>query len=744
MSATAKTAVNSESAPSRVILDIGGMHCASCVSSVERGLRETPGVLSARVNLPLAQAAVDYEPEATDFAKMAEAVAAAGYSATPSQSGGGKSAGAVLEERSREEIVLWRNRLVAAVVLLVPLMLSSYAPASWHRWSPWLVLTIGTVMQVYVGWPYFVGAAKRLRHGGANMDTLIALGTGAAYIDGAVEVMTGGHGMSLMDGGMILTFVTLGKYLEARAKGRASLALQKLLSLAPPIAQVKTGEQVTQVPVEQVLPDEIIVIRPGDAVPLDAVVLSGQSDVNQAWLTGEPLPVEKQAGDVLHAGSINGQGSLEARVTAAAGKTWLARTIELVRSAQESKADVQRLTDRVVEWFVPAVLVIAIVTLVAWSFSGSGGWQSGLSCAVAVLIVACPCALGLATPAAVLVGSGRGAENGILIKDAGALETAGRLTTVILDKTGTITLGKPKVVALEPAANVSRDELLSLAAAAERLSTHPLALAIVEAADSAAAPRISARQTKVIPGEGLEALTESGLVLIGNFRLLNSRLISAPKEKIESLTQQHPGAAPLLVARNGQYIGVIIVADEVAPGSAEAIAELHKLGLATRLVSGDRQQVAEEIAQRMGIQHVVAEVLPEEKQRIVRELQAQKEVVAMVGDGINDAPALAAADLGIAMGTGADVALESADMVLTRHDLLLLPRAIRLSRNVLAVIRQNLWWALGYNVVLIPLAAGVLIPAFGISLPPALAAAAMAFSSVSVVLNSLRLRIVRI
>jgi P-type Cu+ transporter len=720
------------------------MHCASCVGNVEQALLQVAGVKGARVNLPLAQAAVDYEPGKTDLAKMAQAVAAAGYSASPSQSGGGKSAGAALEERSREEIVLWRNRLIAAVVLLIPLMAAGYAPHAWHSRSPWVVLVIGSVMQAYVGWPYFVGAAKRLRHGGANMDTLIALGTGAAYAAGVVEFFSGSHSMSLMDGGMILTFVTLGKYLEARAKGRASLALQKLLSLAPPVAQIKNGDVVTQVPVEQVLPDEVILIRPGDAVPLDAVVLSGQSDVNQAWLTGEPLPVEKRSGDVLHAGSINGQGSLEARVTAAAGKTWLARTIELVRAAQESKADVQRLADRVVEWFVPAVLAIALVTLVAWTLSAADGWRTGLSCAVAVLIVACPCALGLATPAAVLVGSGRGAESGILIKDAGALETAGRLTTVILDKTGTITLGQPKVVAIEPATGVSREELLSLAAAAERLSTHPLARAVVDAADAAAAPRISARETKVIPGEGLEAVTEKGLVLIGNFRLLNSRLIPVPKDKIESPTQQHPGAAPLLVATNNQYLGVIIVADEIAPGSADAIAALHHLGLTTRLVSGDRKQVAEEIARRLGIQHVVAEVLPEDKQRIVRELQAQKEVVAMVGDGINDAPALAAADLGIAMGTGADVALESADMVLTRHDLMLLPRAIRLSRTTLAIIRQNLWWALGYNVILIPLAAGVLVPIFGISLSPALAAAAMAASSVSVVLNSLRLRVVRI
>ena len=737
MNTAATTASTSERPLSRAILDIGGMHCASCVSSVERALREAPGVHSARVNLPLAQAAVDFEPGKSDLARMAQAVAAAGYSASPSESGSGKSAGAALEERSRREIGTWRLRLILAGVLLVPLMAAGYAPHAWQGGTRWLVLIVGSVMQVLVGLPYFVGAAKRLRHGGANMDTLIALGTGAAFAAGVAEIFTGEHGMSLMDGGMILTFVTLGKYLEARAKGRASLALQKLLSLAPPLAHIKNGEVVTQVPVEQVLPDEVILIRPGDAVPLDAVVLSGQSDVNQAWLTGEPLPVEKRSGDVLHAGSINGQGSLEARVTAAAGKTWLARTIELVRAAQESKADVQRLADRVVEWFVPAVLVIALVTLSAWTLSSADGWRTGLSCAVAVLIVACPCALGLATPAAVLVGSGRGAENGILIKDALALETAGRLTTVILDKTGTITLGLPKVVAMEPAADVSREELLSIAAAAERLSTHPLARAIVQAADAAAAPRVSARETKVIPGEGLEAITQSGLVLIGNFRFLNSRLISVPRDEIESLTQQHPGAAPLLVAKNGQYLGTIIVADEVAPGSAEAIAALHQLGLTTHLVSGDRRQVAEEIARRMGIQHVVAEVLPEDKQRIVRELQAKGEVVAMVGDGINDAPALAAADLGIAMGTGADVALESADMVLTRHDLMLLPRAIRLSRAVLAVIRQNLWWALGYNVVLIPLAAAGL-------LPPALAAAAMAASSVSVVLNSLRLRVVRI
>ena len=719
------------------------MHCASCVSTVERALAGVPGVHAARVNLPLAQAAVDYDPALASAEAMTQAVAATGYQSTPRTSTG-RSAGAVLEEKSRDEIALWRNRLIAAAILLVPLMSAGYAPLSWHAWSNWALLVIGTVMQVYVGGPYFVGGARRLLHGGANMDTLIALGTGAAYGAGAAEMLAGSHGMSLMDGGMILTFVTLGKYLEARAKGQASLALQKLLSLSPPVAQVMHGAHAVEVPVEQVLPDETILIRPGDTVPLDAVVLLGESDVNQAWLTGEPLPVEKRAGDVLHAGSINGQGALQARVTAAAGQTWLARMIELVRTAQESKANVQRLVDRVVEWFVPAVLLIAAVTMIAWSLSGADGWQTGLSCAIAVLIVACPCALGLATPAAVLVGSGRGAENGILIKDALALETAGRLTTVILDKTGTITLGQPRVVAVAPADGVTREDLLAVAAAAERLSTHPLAQAVVHAAEETAAPRLSATGMKLIPGEGLEALTDAGVVLVGNERLLRSRRVTFPQPQIEAEASEHPGAAPLLVARNEKYLGAIIVADEIAGGSAEAIASLHQLGLTTRLVSGDRRQVAEGIGQRMGITHVVADVLPEDKLRIVRELQGAGEVVAMVGDGINDAPALAAADLGIAMGSGADVALESADMVLTRHDLRLLPKAIRLSRAVLAVIKQNLWWALGYNVILIPLAAGAFLPLFGWRLTPTLAAAAMAASSVSVVLNSLRLRVVRL
>lgn len=712
------------------------MHCASCVSTVERALLGVPGVRQARVNLPLAQAAVDYEPGVASSEAMTQAVAATGYQAALSGSSG-KPADAVLEEKSRGEIALWRNRLIAAGILLVPLMAASYAPSSWHDWTPRALLAIGTVMQVYVGGPYFAGAVRRLRYGGANMDTLIALGTGAAYGAGVAEILTGSHGMSLMDGGMILTFVTLGKYLEVRAKGRASLALRKLLSLSPPVAHVVGGEQVSEVPVEQVLPEETILIRPGDTVPLDAVVLSGQSDVNQAWLTGEPLPAEKRTGDLLHAGSINGRGSLQARVTAAAGQTWLARTIELVRAAQESKANVQRLTDQVVEWFVPAVLLIAAVTMAAWSLSSAEGWRTGLSCAVAVLIVACPCALGLATPAAVLVGSGRGAESGILIKDARALETAGRLTTVILDKTGTITLGQPRVVEIAPTGGMTGGEVLAVAAAAERLSSHPLAQAVVRAAEEASASRLSARGIKVLPGEGLEADTDGGGVLVGNARLLDRRAIFFPREQVEALAAKHPGGAPLLVARGGQYLGAIIVADEIAEGSAEAITTLHQLGLSTRLVSGDRQQVAQEIGRQMGIMHVAADVLPEDKQRIVRELQAAGEVVAMVGDGINDAPALAAADLGIAMGSGADVALESADMVLTRHDLRLLPQAIRLSRAVLAVIKQNLWWALGYNVLLIPLAAGAFMP-------PALAAAAMAASSVSVVLNSLRLRVVRI
>jgi len=702
------------------VLEIGGMHCASCVARVEGALTKVPGVASARVNLLTHQGRVTYDPSRADFKQMAAAVSAAGYEVKPAAAA--NAATSDLAQRSRGEVSYWLWRLMVAVALLVPLIAIHFFAGAYHLLASYVQLALATAMQLVVGWPYLAGAVKRLRHGGANMDTLIALGTTAAYGAGLADLVLGSHSMNFMDGGMILTFITLGKYLEARAKGRASQAILKLLDLAPPVAHVERNLSLVDLPLVKVESGETIVVRPGDRVPLDATITNGTSDVNEAWLTGESLPVTKRAGDTIYAGTINGSGSLRAQVSRTAGETWLAQTVELVRRAQESKADVQRLADRVVAWFVPAVLAIAAVTFVVWALVPGGGWQAGLSAAVAVLVVACPCALGLATPAAVLVASGRGAESGILIKDAPALETAARVTTVVLDKTGTITLGEPQVVALQPASGITAERLLSVAAAAERHSSHPLAQAIVSHADEQQAPLLAASDVEIIAGRGIFASSPAGRVFVGQ---------SSDRSGLGA------GQSALDVLLNDQRLGRIVLADAVSETSRAAIDELRQLGLSVTMLSGDRRETAEAIARQVGITETIAEVKPDEKLAVIERLQKSGQVVAMVGDGINDAPALAAADLGIAIGRGADVAVESADLVLSRHDLRLVPRAIRLSRDTLAIIRQNLLWALLYNILLIPLAAAG-------KLSPALAAAAMAASSVSVVANSLRLRWLRL
>jgi Cu+-exporting ATPase len=713
-----------------LILDIDGMHCASCVARVEGALRKVPGVRAARVNLATHQGAVELDGQEVDWAALETAVAAAGYTARPAAPP--EAARESLQSRTAEELATWRWRLVIAALLLVPIVALHLTPGVPHTLALWGQAGLAIAMQAIVGWPFMVGATRQLRHGAANMDTLIALGTTAALGAGIADASLGIHTMNLMDGALILTFITLGKYLEARSKGQASRAILKLLELSPPIARIESDPDVVEMPLGEVSIGQIAILRPGDKVPLDGVVLTGHSEVNEAWLTGEPLPVSKHPGERVFAGSVNGSGSLRVRVTSASNQTWLAQTVELVRRAQESKAGVQRLADWVVAWFVPAVLAIALATFVGWSLAGD--WQLGLSCAVAVLVVACPCALGLATPAAVLVGSGRGAELGILIKEAAALEAAGRLTAMVLDKTGTITLGKPQVTSIAPAEGVSPAKLLSLAAAVERLSSHPLAAAVVTKAQELASPVLVAEKTTVAPGMGVQAEVSGTTVLVGSREFLKQQRVP-----LDSASSEAAGAA-IHVAQSGRWLGSIALADQVSDTSREAIADMKRLGLSVTMLSGDRRAVAEAIAAEVGIEQVIADVKPDQKQSAVEDLQRRGQVVGMVGDGINDAPALAAADLGIAIGLGADVAIESADMVLTRHDLRLVPQAVRLSRNVLAVIRQNLAWALVYNVLLIPLAAGVFLPLTGVRLHPVLAAMAMAASSVSVVVNSLRLK----
>ncbi len=726
--------------PGELLLNVEGMTCASCVSRVEHALAKVPGVKAARANLATNQAAVEFDGRAPAVSDLLGAVARAGYTATEA----GHGSDAHHTGHSEQELARWRWRLWLGVVLLAPLVVL-------HFWKPpgnlgtWTELVSATLLQFIVGWPFYQGALKRARYLSANMDTLVAIGTTAAYGAGVYGAwqMRHAHGdrpMYLMDAGMILVFITLGKYLEARAKGRASAAIRKLLDLAPPEAVVERGGTLVTVPPEQVAVGEIIVVRPGAKVPLDAEITSGSSSLNESWLTGESLPVDKGPGAEVLAGTINGQGALRARVVRPAGRTALAQVVELVRRAQESKTEIQRLADRVVSWFVPLVLVIATLTIFVWG-TAAHDWSGGLQAMVAVLVVACPCALGLATPTAVLVASGRGAEMGVLIKEAHALELAGRVTTVVLDKTGTITSGKPQVTHILAAAAVTPDQLLATAAAAEQLSQHPLAAPVVAAARKEKLQLPAVTDLEVIPGRGIRVRTRDAMIYVGNEQLMADAGASPGAHAAQIKAFRAAGQTPLAVTLGKQYLGIVVVADVIAPHSREAVARLKALDVDVWLLSGDHRVIAERVARETGIANVKAEVLPQDKQAIVEHLRSSGETVAMVGDGINDAPALAAADLGIAMGSGSDIAIEAADIVITGGDLRSVARTLGLSRATLRTIRQNLGWAFFYNLLLIPLAAGVLMPVAGVRLPSVAAAAAMALSSVSVVSNSLLLRV---
>ncbi len=721
-----------------LVLNIDGMTCASCIARVETALAAVPGVRSARANLATNQAAVEFEPSRrANVAALVEAVKRAGYSA--SLAAASEKAGA---DRSARELSKWRKSLDWAIGLLIPIIILHFLQATGPA-AAWIQFVCATALQFFVGWPFLIGALRRARYFTTNMDTLVMIGTLAAYGSGVYSLfMAHEHGeqqMYLMDAGIILTFITLGKFLESQAKGRASAAIRKLLDLAPSLANVERQGQIVTIPPSQVAIGETMVVRPGEKVPLDAEVLTGQSSLDESWLTGESIPADKGPGQRILAGTINGQGALTARVVHTVGETALAQVVLLVRHAQESKTEIQRLADRVVAWFVPVVLVVAGFTLLAWGLFAND-WWTGLSATVAVLVVACPCALGLATPTAILVASGRGAELGILIKEAHALELAGRVTTVVLDKTGTVTLGKPQLTRFLLVSGVSEEELLATAASVEQLSQHPLAKPIVAAARERGLALKSVDNLEIVPGQGIRATNNGDVLLVGNERLLAAQGVdwSSHQTQIEALRAE--GQAPLLVAWGTRYLGLVAVADVVAPHSREGVDRLKALGVKVLLLSGDHRAIAERVAREVGITEVNAEVLPGEKQEVIARLRSSGEVVAMVGDGINDAPALAAADLGIAIGSGSDIAIEAADIVISGNDLRAVARSIKLARATLRTIQQNLAWAFVYNVLLIPIAAGVLVPWSGFRLPAIAAAAAMAASSVSVVANSLLLR----
>jgi len=716
---------------SRRELAIRGMVCASCVSRVERALRRVPGVESVDVNLATERAAITFDPSRVSVEQMREAVEMAGYEAEE-VSQDSEVTRSLQQETTR---IALQKRLYIAIVLSVPILAVSML---WmHGRPPWVdfvLLLLTTPVQFWCGWPFYVGAWRRLRNGSSDMNVLIAMGTSVAYFHSLLATLWLGGYVYYETAATIITLVLLGRYLEYRARGRASEAIQRLLQLAPTTARVRRNGKEVEIPTAEIVVGDLVVVRPGDRIATDGEVVEGYSAVDESLLTGESVPVEKHPGDQVIGGTVNRTGAFIFRAMRVGCDTTLAKIVQWVERAQASKAPVQRLADRVAAVFVPVVLVIAFGTFLIWYLVIGVPWVEAIMPSMAVLVIACPCAMGLATPMAIMVGTGRGAELGILIKEGAALERAGVLRTVLLDKTGTLTLGELHVTDIVAFGGAEEESVLAFAAATETASEHPIGEAIVRAAHQRLLRLPLAEQFQAVPGLGVRAVVAGERVVVGKAGLLHKEGIVLDREAEGVLKQlEAEGKSAFLVAVEGKVIGVIATADLVGPHSREAVEMLKAMGLEPVMVTGDNRKTAVAIARLVGIETVEAEVMPEEKVALVRRYQQQGRVVAMVGDGINDAPALAQADLGIALGSGTDIAAEAADITLLRTDLRGVPQAIALARATLSTIRQNLAWAFLYNIVGIPLAA------FG-KLHPMFAAGAMAFSSVLVVTNSLRLR----
>ncbi|MBI3301422.1 MAG: copper-translocating P-type ATPase [Deltaproteobacteria bacterium] len=746
---TSHTAPSPE--PVTVLVGIRGMHCASCVDKIERALRKTPGVVNASVNLASEEALVEYLPSQASRADLSQAITSTGYEVVEQEETGEDAE----QRQQRGELGTLRRKLVVSALLTTLIMLGSMPDMFPLLGNPFVLLLLTTPVQFWAGGQFYHGAWAAARHSSSDMNTLIAVGTSAAYLYSVVAVFLPGFFASTGQApqlyfdtaAMIIALILLGRLLEARAKGRTAEAIRRLIGLQPSTARIVRNGQEEEVPVEQVQVGDVVAVRPGEKIPVDGVVVSGASAVDESMLTGESLPVEKHPGDPVIGATLNKTGAFTFQATRVGKDTALARIVLLVRQAQGSKAPIQRLADKIAGYFVPAVIAVAVLTFVVWYFFGPRPVLNfALMNFVAVLIIACPCALGLATPTAIMVGTGRGAEHGILIKGGEVLERVHTLTTVVFDKTGTLTTGKPEVTDLVqlPVASyqlpVSEAEMLRFAASVEWQSEHPVGEAIVRRAGEQDLELAEVEEFRAIPGQGVEARVEGKTVLLGNRRLLWERGITVGDLSKQAETLAGAGKTPMFVVIDGQPAGIIAVADVLKPQAADAVASLQRLGLDVVMLTGDNRRTAEAIARQAGITRVLAEVLPEDKAAEVKRLQAEGRIVGMVGDGINDAPALVQADVGIALGTGTDVAIEAADITLMRGDLQGVVTALGLSRRTIQVIRQNLFWAFIYNVVGIPIAAGVLYPAFRLLLHPMFAALAMALSSVSVVTNSLRLR----
>lgn len=731
---------------------VTGMTCAACSAHVEKAVSRLSGVQSAPVNLMLGSMTVTYDEKAVTEGDIIAAVKAAGYGASPaSQTDQGQL-------RRDQDAALRRRKkhLIWSVVFLVPLfylsmghMMGLPLPQVLHM-HPLLLacLQLALVIPILIlNRNYFTVGFSRLVKLSPNMDSLVAVGAAAGLVYSLIEMgllaagqVSGMPDLYFESAGMILTLVTVGKYLEERSRGKTTGAISALLALAPESAVVRRQGQELTIPTEEIVADDTVIVRQGGRIPVDGVITDGHAAVDESAITGESLPVEKVPGDAVTSATVTSSGYLELRATRVGGDTTLSQIIRLMEEAASSKAPISRLADRISGIFVPAVMAISLTAALLWAFVGGMDVRFCLSIAIAVLVISCPCALGLATPVAIMVGTGQAAQQGILIKSAESLELLHKVQTVVLDKTGTVTMGQPRVTDILCAPGVTEEELLCVAASAEKPSEHPLAHAIVEESQARHIPLCPVSGFRSVPGGGIQATLSGEAVLAGNAGYLAQNGVSLAAMEADAHRLAEDGKTPLFFAESGRLLGCVAVADVVKPDSAKAIAALRRMGRRVVLLTGDNQRTANSIARQIGVDQVIAQVLPQDKAKCVAQLQQQGQRVAMVGDGVNDAPALAQADVGLAIGAGTDIAIESADVVLMKSSLLDIPAAMDLSRAVLRNIKQNLFWAFFYNSIGIPVAAGVLYPALHLTLNPMLAAAAMSLSSVCVVSNALRLR----
>ena len=735
-----------DTTPASVEMPVTGMTCANCAANIERALnKRTPGVLSASVNFGTERVAVDYIPTAIDVDGLVAAIEKAGYGAlAPDDTADPDD----VEASARAaEIREQTRKFGVGVAFTLPLFLLSMArdfglAGAWSHaaWVNFLFLLLATPVQFYTGWDYYVGSWKSLRNRSANMDVLVAMGSSVAYIYSIAVILFPGVGdhVYFETSAVIITLIKLGKMLEARTKGKTGGAIRKLIGLRPKTATRIVDGAEEEVPVARMVKGDVVVVRPGERLPVDGVVTDGQTSVDESMLSGEPIPVDKQPGDTVAAGTINGQGLIRFEATRVGRETALAQIIRLVQEAQGSKAPIQAVADRVAAVFVPAIIVVALITFGIWWAIG-GEFVPAMIRLVAVLVIACPCAMGLATPTAIMVGTGKGAEMGTLFRQGTALETMARVDTVILDKTGTLTRCEPELTDFLVVEG-NDDAILGLVAAAENASEHPVARAIADAARKRGLELPRVETFNAVPGFGIEATVDGRRVEVGADRYM--RRLEYEHASFEEAASKlaDEGKSPIYAAVDGKVAAILAVADPLKDGSRDAVDALHALGLKVAIVTGDNARTAAAIAAAVGIDQVMADVLPEDKAEAVKRLQSDGRRVAFVGDGINDAPALAQADVGVAIGTGTDIAIETGDVILMSGDLRGIVNAIALSRRTLRTIRNNFIWAYAYNVALIPVAAGVLFPLVGMLLSPMLAAAAMSVSSVFVVTNSLRLR----